>query len=291
METRLLFTDALARTSIKAGESSYVFSNSPTNSVPKGFCDFNHISIEGARASFDYRKIVLCGGVIMSEGACEPTVGKRKTQRVVAPPGNWIERLGLSLVLLLLVAVFSAVPVVRDSELRVSDTFFRLAALPANRSTVVLVSIDDESLRQYGRWPWSREVLSELVSKVAGGGAGAIGLDILLSERQSPEADASLEQSIRATQRVVIVDKIGAFQTGNQWVEPLPEFVHAANAVGHAHAVLDEDGICRRFPPVEMTIDGPRWAFAVEVARQIDPHRTAASGSTQHTSRVILTVQ
>ena len=229
----------------------------------------------GARASFDYRKIVLCGGVVMSEAACEPTVGKRNTKRGVAPLGNWIERLGLSLFLLILVAALSAVPVVRDSELRVSDTFFHLAALPANRSTVVLVLIDDESLREYGRWPWSREVLGELVSKVAGGGAGAIGLDILLSERQSPEADASLEQSIRAA-RVVIVDKIGAFQTGNQWVEPLPAFVQAASAVGHAHAVLDEDGICRRFPPVELTIDGPRWAFAVEVARQIDPHRSAA---------------
>jgi len=212
----------------------------------------------------------------MSEAASEPTLGKRKTNRRVAPLGNWIEQLGLSLFLLLLVAAFSAVPVVRDSELRVSDTFFHLAALPANRSTVVLVLIDDESLRQYGRWPWSREVLGELVSKVASGGAGAIGLDILLTEHQSPEADASLEQSIRATKRVVIVDKIGAFQTGSQWVEPLPALVQAASAVGHAHAVLDEDGICRRFPPVEMTIDGPRWAFAVEVARQIDLHRTTA---------------
>src|ERR1700758_1122970 len=88
------------------GNHPTFFSNSPTNSVPKVFCDFNHISMAGARASFDYRKIVLCGGVIMSEAACEPTLGKRKTNRRVAPLGNWIEQLGLSLFLLLLVAAF-----------------------------------------------------------------------------------------------------------------------------------------------------------------------------------------
>ena len=36
----------------------------------------------------------------------------------------WVERLGLSLLLLLAVALFSLIPVVRDSELRVTDTFF-----------------------------------------------------------------------------------------------------------------------------------------------------------------------
>jgi len=182
----------------------------------------------------------------------------------------------LSLLLLVLVAVLSAVPIVRDSELRVVDTFFRLAPPPARRSSVILVLIDDESLGQYGRWPWSREVLAKLVSKIADNGAGVIGLDVLLSEPQSPEADAALQQSLKTSGRTVIVGKVSALQDGPHWVEPLPAFAQAAVAVGHAHAVLDEDSICRRFPPLELTIDGPRWAFAVEVARRTDPSRASA---------------
>jgi signal transduction histidine kinase len=190
-------------------------------------------------------------------------------------PRVWVSRFGLSLLLLVLVAVLSVVPVVRDSELRVVDTFFRLAPPPAQRSSVVLVLIDDDSLQQYGRWPWSREILARLVSKIAGDGAGVIGLDVLLSEPQSPEADAALQQSLKASGRAVIVGMISTLQDGPHWKEPLAAFSQAAVAVGHAHAVLDEDSICRRFPPLELTIDGPRWAFAVEAAGRTDSRRVS----------------
>ena len=180
----------------------------------------------------------------------------------------WAERFALSLLVLGLVVAFSVIPVVRDSELRLTDSFFRLAPPPAQRSEVVLVLIDDESLRQYGRWPWSRALLGRLMNKIADSGAGVIGLDVLLSEPQSPEADAVLQSALETSRRAVIVGKIGNFRDGPHWIEPLPAFSQAATAVGHAHAVLDEDSICRRFPPLELTIDGPRWAFAVEVARR-----------------------
>jgi CHASE2 domain-containing sensor protein len=191
-------------------------------------------------------------------------------------PRIWADRIGLSLLLLVVVSVFSIINVVHDSELRVTDTFFRLAPPPAQRSVVVLVLIDDESLRQYGRWPWSRELLGRLVSNIADSGAGAIGLDVLLSEPQSPADDGALQSALRASGRAVLVGKIGSFPDGPHWVEPLPAFAEAAVAVGHAHAVLDDDGICRRFPPLELTIDGPRWAFALELARRTDPPRAAA---------------
>ena len=59
------------------------------------------------------------------------------------------------------------------------------------------------------------------------------------------------------------------------WIEPLPVLADAAVGVGHAQAVLDSDGLCRRFPLRELTIDGPRLAFALEVARHVDALRTA----------------
>jgi signal transduction histidine kinase len=180
------------------------------------------------------------------------------------------------MLLLALVAILSAIPVVRDSELRLVDTFFRLAPPPAKHSSVVLVLIDDESLRLFGRWPWSRQLLAKLVHGVAESGAGVIGLDVLLSEPQTREADAALADALKTSGRVVIVSKVSSFRGGAQWVEPLPAFSASAAAVGHAHAVLDEDSVCRSFPPLELTIDGPRWAFSVEVARRVNPQQTSS---------------
>ncbi len=169
-----------------------------------------------------------------------------------------------------------AIPVIRESGLRLNDTYFRVAPAPRQPSQVVLVLVDEASLRQYGRWPWSRVLLGRLTTNLAQAGARVIGLDILLPETQSPEADRALGAAFAASGRAVIVDKIGIFPDGPHWIEPLPDLAHAVVAVGHAQAIQDVDGICRRFPPLELTLSGPRWAFALEMARRIAPQQASA---------------
>jgi signal transduction histidine kinase/CHASE2 domain-containing sensor protein len=185
---------------------------------------------------------------------------------------GWIASVGLSAILFVIVSLLSSIPIVREWQLRLADSFFRIAPQPGQRSRVVVVSIDDQSLQQYGRWPWSRELLVEITNKLAQAGAGPIGLDILLSEPQTSEADRDLARAFRAAGRVVVVDKIAGFSGTPRWIEPLPEFAGAAT-VGHAQAILDMDSVCRRFPPRELTLNGSRWAFAIEVARKADPQR------------------
>jgi signal transduction histidine kinase/CHASE2 domain-containing sensor protein len=189
---------------------------------------------------------------------------------------SWVQTCGLAILLFLLVAMLSAaVPTLRDWQLRFTDTFFRLTPAPKKRSPVLLVTIDDESLQRYGRWPWSRTLLAKLTSNLNQAGAAVVGIDILLLEPQSPDADAELARALRGG-RSVIVDKIAAFPEGPGWAEPLPQLAQAATAVGHTQAPLDVDSVCRRYPPRELTLDGSRWAFAVEVARQVDAGGTAA---------------
>jgi len=188
---------------------------------------------------------------------------------------------GLAVLLFLLVAGLSTVPVIRDWQLRFTDSFFRISPVPKQRSQVVLVTIDDESLQRYGRWPWSRTLLAKLTNNLVQAKARVVGLDILLSEPQSADADAALQKALHAG-RTVIVDKIAAYPTGPRWIEPLPQFAQAASAVGHAQAVLDVDSVCRRYPAHQLTVDGPRWAFAVEVARKIEPERTSTFLSSYH---------
>jgi CHASE2 domain-containing sensor protein/signal transduction histidine kinase len=186
---------------------------------------------------------------------------------------GWRQTLGRAALLWAIAAVISAIPVVRDAQVKVTDGFFRLGPPPRQPSQVSLVLIDDESLQQYGRWPWPRTRLAELNTKLAEAGASVIGLDILFAEPQSTDADHALAESLQASGRSVIVDKIAAFRDGSRWVEPVAEFGQFAS-IGHAHAVIDTDGVCRRFSPLQLTLDGPRWAFAIEVARRLDSKRT-----------------
>jgi signal transduction histidine kinase/CHASE2 domain-containing sensor protein len=194
-----------------------------------------------------------------------------------AEPGRrgWGQMAGLAVLLFAVVAILSTVPLIRDWQVRFTDTFFRLSPAPKQKSQVVLVMIDDESLQHYGRWPWSRTLLAKLTNNLVLAGARVVGLDILLSEPQSPVPDKALQDALHAG-RMVIVDKIASYPGGPQWVEPLPQFAQAAGAVGHAQAPLDADSVCRRYPARELTLDGSRWAFAVEVARRVDAKATSS---------------
>lgn len=192
-------------------------------------------------------------------------------------PGRrgWAQMVGLAVLLFVIVSVLSTIPLTRDWQARFTDTFFRLSPIPAPKSRVVLVTIDDESLQRYGRWPWSRTLLAKLTNNLVQAGASVVGLDILLSEPQSPAADQALQDALHGG-RTVIVDKIASYPEGPRWMEPLPQFAGAAVAVGHAQAPLDADSVCRRYPPLQLTLDGSRWAFAVEVARRVDAKATSA---------------
>lgn len=53
---------------------------------------------------------------------------------------------------------------------------------------VLIVDIDEESLRRIGQWPWPRTRVAELVSRLHEAGAASIGLDVVFAEadRTSP---------------------------------------------------------------------------------------------------------
>src|SRR5919198_1961060 len=94
---------------------------------------------------------------------------------------SWFRTGGLALLLFAFVAILSAIPLISDWEARFVDTFFRLAPAPASNARVVLVTIDDESLQRFGRWPWSRVLVAQMMNNLARAGASAIGIDILFA--------------------------------------------------------------------------------------------------------------
>jgi len=54
---------------------------------------------------------------------------------------------------------------------------------PENTNQLVFVNIDDASISEFGQWPWPRQLTAKLVNKVAEKKPAAIGLDILITEK------------------------------------------------------------------------------------------------------------
>jgi len=175
--------------------------------------------------------------------------------------------LALSALTFALAAVLSLTYPVEELSRRLGDFYFRLRGPQPTSQHVALVVIDDASISRYGRWPWSRILLAQLVRAASAQGPQALGLDIILSEPQEEAADRDLAEALGSAGNVVLATKIAASQEHSAWVEPLPLFAGRAAGIGHVHAVLGPDGICRSVPAREMTLEGPRRALALEVVR------------------------
>jgi adenylate cyclase len=106
-------------------------------------------------------------------------------------------------------------------ENRTTDARFRieraLAGRSAPASTIIIVDIDNESLRLYqdelGRWPWPREVHGALVDLLALGAPRAVAFDFLFAEpdRANPASDSAFAASAAAlpTFQAMIFDQPG----------------------------------------------------------------------------------
>ena len=117
-------------------------------------------------------------------------------------------------------------------------------------TAILILAIDEESLAHLGRWPWSREVLADALERLTVAGAGPVLLDIILSEpqRDDPLPDARLARAIAAHGRVVL--SVFMPPPGDVAVLPLPAFA-AGGHLGHTQALVDSDGVTRRYLAVE----------------------------------------
>ncbi|MBI1735014.1 MAG: sigma 54-interacting transcriptional regulator [Candidatus Rokubacteria bacterium] len=152
------------------------------------------------------------------------------------------------------------------------------AAVSASRD-VVLVVRDPGSEMQLGSGAWDRAVLARVVAAVSRAGATAIGLDLPLEQRSSPErggaaSDVMLSQASTIAGNVVFPIALQPAGGGGPaalietvaTAEPLPALLDAAGAVGHVLAVADADGVVRRVPLLVRRGDRTVPAFALALA-------------------------
>ncbi|MFH1595516.1 MAG: CHASE2 domain-containing protein, partial [Pseudomonadota bacterium] len=69
-------------------------------------------------------------------------------------------------------------------ELKLYDLKFRVRGPQPASQDVVILGIDDDSLKAVGRWPWSRDDMARLVSRLQEAGPRVIVLDIIFAEKQ-----------------------------------------------------------------------------------------------------------
>jgi len=146
---------------------------------------------------------------------------------------------------------------------------------------VLIVAIDDETVRHEGKYPLSRGTLARLVDRLTAAGASVIGLDILLLDQGDEDQDAALAASLSGGPAVIAgaaVFSAGSQQTpaldsgalygvpiADSFVQPLDRFARQA-AVGVVNVATDFAGTPRLAPLVFRTANRIEASFPLQVA-------------------------
>ena len=151
---------------------------------------------------------------------------------------RWAGRFGLArgLALILLIALaalrIADPPPIQELRVRVFDLFQVLRPREATQRPVVIVDIDEKSLKTVGQWPWPRTRVADLITHLTQMGALVIAFDIVFAEpdRMSPSVAADAFRDLDEATRV----KLRALPSNDSVL---------ADALRKSHVVLGESGL------------------------------------------------
>ncbi|BAO45160.1 CHASE2 domain-containing protein [Thiolapillus brandeum] len=163
-------------------------------------------------------------------------------------------------------------------EQMVVDTELRLVRAPV-AGDIAIVAIDEKSLREYGPWPWSRQLYARLLDHLQDAGAGTVAFDILFADprRDDAEGDQAFAEAIERHGRVVLAmssDRDISSGTVSE-ILPRPLFARPAAAIGHTDLPIDQDGILRGVY-LQAGSGAARWPQLALAALLLDTNRKIA---------------
>lgn len=155
-------------------------------------------------------------------------------------------------------------------NLRLYDLALDLDARPPGNQ-VVLVDIDDISMLQIGRWPWSRPVMAALINRIADAHPEALAIDVLFAEvSPQPHEDQLLRNSLQNTARqgTRVILAVGKEEGTNNYLPLYPlDLIASGNRLGHISFHIGRDGLVRGLFLEEGHLPALSWALVNPQAR------------------------
>ena len=150
------------------------------------------------------------------------------------------------------------------------DVFVGYAAPPVSER-ILLVTIDDRSVAEIGRWPWNRNVHARLLEEVAPARPSAIAYDVLFTEPASDDQDSRLSKAIGDLGNValpVLFEAPGKDGRPVDVVPPVEPIASAARAIGEVALIPDNEGVARSVP-LTFTVQDREWPHLMEATYRI----------------------
>jgi len=110
-------------------------------------------------------------------------------------------------ILIAQILFFMDIPFIRFMELGALDLRMVSRGKVATGGETVIVTIDEKSLSELGRWPWPRTTIARLIDKLKANGAKVVGFDIVFAEPDENSSLKTIAEITREVKQIGIKDK------------------------------------------------------------------------------------
>lgn len=139
-------------------------------------------------------------------------------------------------------------------DIKLKDYFYQQGRKASNE--IVIIGIDDESLKENGRWPWSRIKMADILEVIEKGEPAVVEFDIVFSEESNEKEDEYFNKVLKKYDNVYLAEyaKLEDSTTkgkiiSQNWICPIDKFKKVSN-LGNINIIPDYDGIVRKIPLV-----------------------------------------
>jgi len=119
------------------------------------------------------------------------------------------------------------------------DSLRRLTPLPVD-PRILLVTIDDQSLKKLGQWPWPRSVHADLIDRLSTARPAGILFDVIFSEPGDAADDQRLADAVCKAGNVLL--PTASSDAADEQLLPL---LKCAKGMGQINVEADNDGVVR----------------------------------------------
>lgn len=169
-----------------------------------------------------------------------------------------IQALSVSIVLLAAYSLWlEPLRGLKAANLKVIDAYFNLdskiSGLPEHGQDIVVVAIDDDSLRRIGiQWPWPRSLVAEIINKISAGRPRLISIDLVFAGRSiDPQEDEALINALKNAGNILAAAYFGG---DGKYVMPDEPIASKLADFGFVNKPRDIDNTVRRMRPYFLSI-------------------------------------
>jgi len=146
-------------------------------------------------------------------------------------------------------------------ELKLKDQMLLLRGEVSADNNIVIIDIDEPSLKQYGQWPWPRDRVALLLQNLADLGIGMVGLDVVFAEPDNSSPKRVMQNLGRSD------DDLPDFD-----VQLAQTIANTPTILGYIFALVDDTIAADVMPPAKAIIverNKPNQSYLLKAHRPI----------------------